>query len=108
MDRTKWFKNSVSTLRLVTTLDSGRKPISTFSENLSSVECLIQQFKGMEPIKGGRKHSEIKHVLYCRYNEDIIMSDLVKFNSENFEIIEQQFEGNGNSYMKLLLAKSER
>lgn len=108
MDMTNWFTNTVSTKRLVTTLDSGRKPISTFSENLSSVKCSIEDFKSDESVNGGRKFSEIKYSLFCRHGEDIIMSDLVTYKSVDYEIVSQMFEEIEESYQELLLAKSER
>ena len=108
MDCSEWFDNTVSSKRLATTLDSGRKPISTFTANLSSLSCRLQQFKGIEPVSGGRQISTIKYILYCGATEAITMSDLITYKAVNYEIVEQYFEENENSYMKLLLAKSDR
>ena len=102
------YNKTVSTKRLVTTIDSGRKPISTFNDYITSVNCRIQQYKGQEPTQGGRKFSTIKHVIYCSYELDIIMSDLVTYKGVDYEIVGQMFENNENTYQKLLLAKSER
>lgn len=106
MDMSRWFTRTVSTKRLVSTIDEG-SAIDTFSINLSSVKCRIQQFKGTQPFYASRKFNEIKWVLYCGHSEDITMSDLVTYDSLDYEIIEQMFEENQDSYMKLLLAKAE-
>ena len=107
MDMSFWYTKTVSTKRAVDTVDSGGSPISTFSTNLTSISCAVQQFKSIEPVIAGRKFSQIKWVLYCGHDEDIVMKDLVTYNSVDYEIIEQQFEENDDSYMKLLLAQAQ-
>ena len=106
MDISDWFTNSVSTKRLVSTIDEG-SAVDTFSTNLSSVSCLLQQFKGPEPIIAGRKFSQVKWVFYCDHDEDILMPDLINYKSIDYEIVEQSFEENEDSYMKLLLARAQ-
>lgn len=107
MDMSDWFDNTVSTKRLVTTLGSSRSPITSFSTYLSSVACVVQQFKGTQPVIAGRKFSQVKWVLYCDHDENIIMSDLVTYKTVDYEIVDQLFEENEDSYMKLLLARAE-
>lgn len=107
MDMSNWFTRTVSTKRLVATSGSSGGVISTFSTNLAALKCRIQQFKGIEPVIAGRKFSEIKWVLYCGHSEDILMKDLITYNSQDYEIVEQMYEENEDSYQKLLLAKAE-
>lgn len=103
------YNRTVSIKRGTATVDSGGSPTPglSYSTPSSSVKCRIQQFKGIEPVIAGRKFSKIKHVLYCDYDESILMSDLITYDSVDFEIVEQYFEGNNHTYQKLLLARSE-
>lgn len=100
------YNKTVKTYRSIDSVDSGRSPVSSFSVNISSLPCRLQQETGEEPIIGGRKESKISYTLYCDEDADIIMKDVILYNSDTYEIIEFSKEANNNTYIKILIEKN--
>jgi len=101
------YNKTVSTYRPVDTVDSSGSPISTFYENLSSLACRVQENKGFEPVEGGRKFSTYSYVLFCDENTDILLKDVVLYNSETYNVVDIEFEGNKRTYLKITLEFTE-
>jgi len=100
------FNKTVTTKRLVSTVDSGGSPISTFSENISSLKCRLQQEEGFEDVQGGRQFSEISYVLYCAGDTDLLMKDVVTISSVDYEVVDLKIEGNNDTYLRATLEKA--
>ena len=101
------FNKTVSTYRLTESKDSMFSPVSTFSVNLASLSCRIQKKKGFEPVEGGRKYSKTSHILYCAFNTDLTSKDVVSYNSDTFNVIDIDFEGNDDTYLRVSLEKAD-
>ena len=107
MDISHLFNNTVSTLRLTTSVDSGGSPISTFSTEIASLPCRIQKKKGFEPVEGGRKFSKSAWILYCASGTDLLVKDKVSYNGIEYNVIESDIEGNDNTYLRVEMEKAE-
>lgn len=106
MDISHLFNKTVSTLRGTTVVTNG-SAVTTYAENIASLECRIQGSDSSEPVQAGRKFSKISLVIYCAYETDLLDKDKVVYNGITYNVISTNREENDNTYLMAKLEKSE-
>lgn len=101
------FNNTVNTQRAVESQDSMFSNVQTFEYSITGLKCRIQQEIGFEPVEGGRKFTKTSHVLYCAADTDLIMKDIVIFNDQAYNVVDDKIEGNASTYLKVTLERSD-
>ena len=80
--------DTVITYRPSASVDSGGSPVDVLTENISNLSCRVEQETGLEPVVGGRQYQKNTYILYCAVGTDLLMKDIISYNSGIYEVTE--------------------